>query len=99
MAITMCEALKKIRLALGVGAVTPEALAAHLYETIRARSDGLHCTFLSGMICGYSFAELPEDQRQVMLGLAAGLLQEDAGAEIRAILDEVNDSLPEIYRA
>lgn len=84
MALQPCEALKKIREALGVGAVTPEALAVRI---MRAHEKHVKDGWVTGM------PPTPE-----MITVAAEILKQDAGAEIRAILDEVNDSLPAIYR-
>ena len=78
MAITACEALKKIREALGSGGVTPEALAREIME---------YSPVLPAALPSECFVDLAEI-----------ILRNDASAEIRAILDEVNDSLPEIYR-
>ena len=96
MAITVCEALKKIRLALGSGAVTPEALAQDIYAGLSMRQNH-KAGFLSDP--EPTWASLPSNYKHLLITVCQDLLSNDAGAEISAILDEVNDSLPEIYRA
>lgn len=92
MAITPCEALKKIREALGAQPVTPEALAQWLIE--------LHMKF-NPKWTPLRYADAADEKTtdlETWQALAADLLAADAAAEIRAILDAVNESLPEIYR-
>lgn len=96
MAITVCEALKKIRLALGGGAVTPEALAQDIYAGLALRQNHPG-GFLSDP--APTWANLPSNYKHLLITVCEDVLSNDASAEIRAILDEVNDSLPEIYRA
>lgn len=90
MAIQPCEALKKIRDALGQP-MTAEDLASQIYNACEKHGMPL----LKRAQTEYA---TPGEFKDALRNVAAEVLTSDAAETIRAILDEVDASLPMQFR-